>query len=162
MTTEYLKRANPPTETIDTATSETVQRMLAQIKREGREAVERYARDLDGYQGKIVLDESDFAAAAKSVPQGVRDDIAFAHQRVRDFAQRQRDSLAEFEVELMRGLVAGQKLIPANTAGCYVPGGRYAHAASAIMSVCTAKVAGVSHIVATSPVEYTFFITSTP
>ncbi len=60
----------------------------------------------------------------------MRDDIAFAHQRVRDFAQRQRDSLAEFEVELMSGLVAGQKLIPANTAGCYVPGGRYAHAAS--------------------------------
>ena len=151
MTTEYLKRANPPTETIDTATSETVQRMLAQIKREGREAVERYARDLDGYKGKIVLDERDFATAAKSVPRGVRDDIAFAHQRVRDFAQRQRDSLAEFEVELMSGLVAGQKLIPANTAGCYVPGGRYAHAASAIMSVCTAKVAGVPHIVATSP-----------
>ena len=98
-----------------------------------------------------MLDERDFATAAKSVPRGVRDDIAFAHQRVRDFAQRQRDSLAEFEVELMSGLVAGQKLIPANTAGCYVPGGRYAHAASAIMSVCTAKVAGVPHIVATSP-----------
>ena len=113
--------------------------------------MERYARDLDGYNGKIVLDESDFAAAAKAVPAGVRDDIAFAHQRVRDFAQRQRDSLAEFEVELMSGLVAGQKLIPANTAGCYVPGGRYAHAASAIMSVCTAKVAGVPNIVATSP-----------
>lgn len=151
MSTEYLKKATPPVETIDTATGETVQRMLAEIKREGREAVERYARDLDGYSGKIVLDESDFAAAAKAVPQGVRDDIAFAHTRVRDFAQRQRESLSEFEVELMSGLVAGQKLIPVNTAGCYVPGGRYAHAASAIMSVCTAKVAGVPNIIATSP-----------
>ena len=151
MTIEYLKKATPPTETIDSATGETVQRMLAEIKREGREAVERYARDLDGYRGKIVLDESDFAAAAKAVPASVRDDIAFAHKRVQDFAQRQRDSLAEFEVELMSGLVAGQKLIPANTAGCYVPGGRYAHAASAIMSVCTARVAGVPNIVATSP-----------
>lgn len=151
MTTEYLKKATPPVETIDTLTGETVQRMLAEIKREGREAVERYARDLDGYTGKIVLDESDFAAAAKSVPQGVRNDIAFAHNRVRDFAQRQRESLSEFEVELMSGLVAGQKLIPANTAGCYVPGGRYAHAASAIMSVCTARVAGVPNIIATSP-----------
>lgn len=151
MTTEYLKKATPPIETIDTATGETVQRMLAEIKREGREAVERYARDLDGYTGKIVLDESDFAAAAKAVPVSVREDIAFAHKRVKDFAQRQRDSLAEFEVELMNGLIAGQKLIPANTAGCYVPGGRYAHAASAIMSVCTARVAGVPNIVATSP-----------
>jgi sulfopropanediol 3-dehydrogenase len=151
MTTEYLKKANPPQATIDAATGETVQRMLAEIKAEGREAVERYARDLDGYKGKILLEAADIAAAIKAVPQTVRDDIAFAHQRVRDFAQRQRDSLGEFEVELMSGLVAGQKLIPVNTAGCYVPGGRYAHAASAIMSVCTAKVAGVPNIVATSP-----------
>ena len=151
MTLEYLKKATPPQATIDAATGETVQHMLSEIKREGREAVERYARDLDGYKGKIVLDEGDIAVAVKAVPQTVRDDIAFAHQRVRDFAQRQRDSLAEFEVELMSGLIAGQKLIPVNTAGCYVPGGRYAHAASAIMSVCTAKVAGVPHIVATSP-----------
>ena len=151
MTTEYLKKANPPQATIDAATGETVQRMLAEIKAEGREAVERYARDLDGYKGKILLGEADIAEAVKGVPTTMRDDIEFAHQRVRDFAQRQRDSLAEFEVELMSGLIAGQKLIPVNTAGCYVPGGRYAHAASAIMSVCTAKVASVPNIVATSP-----------
>lgn len=151
MTTEYLKKATPPQATIDAATGETVQRMLADIKANGREAVERYARDLDGYKGKIVLDEADIAEAIKAVPVTVREDIAFAHKRVRDFAQLQRDSLGEFEVELISGLVAGQKLIPVNTAGCYVPGGRYAHAASAIMSVCTAKVAGVPNIVATSP-----------
>ncbi|MEY3510058.1 MAG: putative histidinol dehydrogenase, partial [Pseudomonadota bacterium] len=151
MTVEYLKQATPSQATIDAATGETVQRMLADIKAEGREAVERYARDLDGYTGKVLLDEDDMARAIQRVPVTVREDIAFAHQRVRDFAQRQRDSLAEFEVELMSGLVAGQKLIPVNTAGCYVPGGRYAHAASAIMSVCTAQVAGVPNIVATSP-----------
>lgn len=151
MTTEYLKKATPPQATIDAATGETVQRMLADIKANGCEAVERYARDLDGYKGKILLDEADIAQAIKAVPVTVREDIAFAHQRVRDFAQLQRDSLGEFEVELISGLVAGQKLIPVNTAGCYVPGGRYAHAASAIMSVCTAKVAGVPNIVATSP-----------
>lgn len=151
MTIEYLKKANPAQATVDAATSETVQRMLTVIKTEGREAVERYARDLDGYHGKIVLDEADIAEAVKAVPLTVREDIAFARQRVRDFAQRQRDSLGEFEVELMSGLVAGQKLIPVNTAGCYVPGGRYAHAASAIMSVCTARVAGVPNIVATTP-----------
>ncbi len=151
MTTEYLKKAHPPTETIDTATAQTVQRMLAEIKTGGKEAVERYARDFDGYKGSIVLGDADFAAATKQLSQGVRDDIAFAHKRVSDFAKRQRDSMHEFEVELMEGLITGQKLIPVNTAGCYVPGGRYAHAASAIMSVATAKVAGVANIVATSP-----------
>jgi sulfopropanediol 3-dehydrogenase len=151
MTIEYLKKAPPRQESIDTATSETVERLLADIQRNGRSAVEKYARDLDGWHGPIVLAEDDFAKASQSLSQGVKDDIAFAYSRVRDFALRQRESLHEFEVELIDGLVAGQKLIPVNTAGCYVPGGRYAHAASAIMSVCTAKVAGVPDIVATSP-----------
>ncbi|MEY3474196.1 MAG: putative histidinol dehydrogenase [Pseudomonadota bacterium] len=151
MTIEYLKKAPPRQESIDTATAETVQRLLADIQRNGRSAVEKYARDLDGWHGPIVMGEDDFAKATRALSQGVKDDIAFAHARVRDFALRQRASLQEFEVELIDGLVAGQKLIPVNTAGCYVPGGRYAHAASAIMSVCTAKVAGVPDIVATSP-----------
>ena len=151
MTIEYLKKAPPRQESIDTATAETVQRLLADIQRNGRSAVEQYARDLDGWHGPIVMGEDDFAKATRALSQGVKDDIAFAHARVRDFALRQRASLHEFEVELIDGLVAGQKLIPVNTAGCYVPGGRYAHAASAIMSVCTAKVAGVPDIIATSP-----------
>ncbi len=151
MAIEYLKKAPPRQESIDTATSDTVVRLLAEIQRNGRSAVEKYARDLDGWHGPIVLGEDDFSRASKSLSQGVKDDISFAYARVRDFARRQRESLHEFEVELIDGLVAGQKLIPVNTAGCYVPGGRYAHAASAIMSVCTAKVAGVPDIVATSP-----------
>ena len=151
MTIEYLKKATPPQEAIDNATSETVERLLIDIQKNGRDAVEKYARELDGWHGPVVVSDDEFAKASKALSQGIRDDIAFAHARVKDFAQRQRDSLHEFEVELIDGLVAGQKLIPVNTAGCYVPGGRYAHAASAIMSVCTAKVAGVPHIVATSP-----------
>ena len=75
MTTEYLKKATPPQATIDAATGETVQRMLAEIKAEGREAVARYARDLDGYKGKIVLDEADIAEAIKAVPQTVREGL---------------------------------------------------------------------------------------
>jgi sulfopropanediol 3-dehydrogenase len=151
MTIEYLKKVTPPTAMIDTATTETVHRMLADIKQGGRDAVERYARDFDGWHGPIVLGEAALAEAANKISPRTRDDIEFAHTRVRDFAMRQRESLHEFETELMDGLVAGQKLIPVNTAGCYVPGGRYAHAASAIMSVCTATVAGVPNIVATSP-----------
>lgn len=151
MSIEYLKKANPPSAAIDSATAKTVQQMLAEIQAQGRTAVERYARELDGWEGNIVLGEADFHAASRSLSQGVKDDIAFAHSRVRDFALLQRESLHEFEAELIGGLKVGQKLIPVNTAGCYVPGGRYAHVASAIMSVCTAKVAGVPQIVATSP-----------
>ena len=151
MTLEYLKKATPAQEAIDLATAETVQSLLADIQKNGRDAVEKYARELDGWHGPVVMDEAAFANASRQLSQGVIDDIAFAHARVRDFAQRQRESLHEFESELIDGLIAGQKLIPVNTAGCYVPGGRYAHAASAIMSVCTAKVAGVPNIVATSP-----------
>jgi sulfopropanediol 3-dehydrogenase len=151
MPIHYLKKADPPVQAIDTATAETVRKMLAEIQAGGEEAVRRYARDLDGYSGEIVLGEAAFAAAEKALSPGIKDDIRFARDRVQDFARRQRDSLHEFSAELLPGLVAGQRLIPCQTAGCYVPGGRYAHAASAIMSVGTAQVAGVKHIVATSP-----------
>ncbi len=148
---EYLKKANPPVQKIDTETGETVQRMLAEILVGGEEAVRRYARDFDGWTGDIVLGEEAFAKAEKALSEGVKQDIRYARDRVCSFAQLQRDSLHEFQSELRPGLIAGQKLIPVATAGCYVPGGRYAHAASAIMSVGTAKIAGVPSVVATSP-----------
>ena len=151
MAIHHLKKADPPVQAIDTATSETVRRMLDEIKSGGEEAIRRFARDLDGYQGDIVLGEAAFAAAERALSPGIKDDIRFARDRVQDFARRQRESMHEFSAELLPGLVAGQRLIPCRTAGCYVPGGRYAHAASAIMSVGTAQVAGVKHIVATSP-----------
>ena len=151
MTIEYLKKATSSPDKIDRLTTETVQRILTDIKDHGHAAAERYARDLDGWHGPVIVSDDDIAKANRSLSQGMKDDIDFAHTRVKDFAIRQRESLREFEVELIDGLVAGQKLIPVNTAGCYVPGGRYAHAASAIMSICTAKVAGVPNIVATSP-----------
>ncbi len=151
MAIHHLKKADPPVQAIDTATSETVRRMLDEIKSGGEEAVCRFARDMDGYQGDIVLGEAAFAAAERALSPGVKDDIRFARDRVQDFARLQRESMHEFSAELLPGLVAGQRLIPCGTAGCYVPGGRYAHAASAIMSVGTAQVAGVKHIVATSP-----------
>jgi sulfopropanediol 3-dehydrogenase len=151
MAMQYLKQASPPQQAIDTATGETVRKMLDEIKAGGEDAVRRYARDLDGYRGEIVLGDAAFAAAERALSPGIKDDIRFARDRVQDFARRQRDSMHEFSAELLPGLVAGQRLIPCGTAGCYVPGGRYAHAASAIMSVGTAQVAGVKHIVATSP-----------
>jgi len=151
MSIDHLKQAAPPVPAIDTATTETVRRMLAEIEAGGVDVARRYAREFDGWHGDIVVGEAAFAHAEAALSEGVKADIRFARDRVQDFARRQRDSMHEFQAELIPGLVAGQRLIPCNTAGCYVPGGRYAHAASAIMSVGTASVAGVKHIVAASP-----------
>lgn len=151
MTASYLKKANPPQQAIDTATGATVQAMLERLEREREDAARAYARELDGWLGEIVVSAADMARAEAALSDGVKADIRFARDRVQDFARRQRDSMHEFEVELLPGLRVGQRLIPCNTAGCYVPGGRYAHAASAIMSVGTASVAGVRNIVAATP-----------
>lgn len=148
---EYLKKASPPAPAIDRDTGETVRRMLADIEAGGEEAARRHARELDGWRGDIVVGEEQFAAAERGLSKLVKDDIGFARDRVQDFARRQRDSLREFEAELIPGLTTGQRLIPCDTAGCYVPGGRYAHAASAVMSIGTAAVAGVPNIVAATP-----------
>ena len=148
---EYLKRAVRTPEADDAATREIVARMLGEIEAGGEAVARRYAAEFEGWTGDIVVPRSDIDAAIKRLPETAKADIRFARDRVRDFAQRQRDSMQEFEVALIDGLVAGQRIVPVTTAGCYVPGGRFAHAASAIMSVCTAKVAGVPNIIAASP-----------
>ncbi len=151
MSIQYLKQATPPVQAIDTATAETVRRLLADIEAGGEEAARRCAREFDGWSGDIVVPELAFERAEDALSAGVKDDIRFARDRVQEFARRQRDSMHEFQAELLPGLVTGQRLIPCNTAGCYVPGGRYAHAASAVMSVGTAAVAGVKNIIAATP-----------
>ena len=151
MSMRYLKQAHPPAQYHDSSTGDTVRNMLEAMQAGGEEAARRFAADLDGWHGPIVVSPDEFLKSEKALSQGVRDDIRFARDRVQDFARRQRDSMQEFSAELIPGLTAGQRLIPCNTAGCYVPGGRYAHAASAIMSVGTASVAGVRNIIATTP-----------
>ncbi len=85
------------------------------------------------------------------IDEQTKKDIQFAYEQVYNFAVKQRDSMLEFETELYPGVIAGQRLIPVNVAGCYVPGGRFAHAASALMSIATARAAGVPFVVACSP-----------
>ena len=92
----------------------------------------------------------EIAANARQIPAQVKADIDFAIQQVFAFAQAQRRSLSEFQVELHKGVTAGQRVLPVNVAGCYAPAGRYAHIASAYMGVATAKAAGVKTIVACS------------
>lgn len=150
MAVEYLKKATKTAATGEDDTRRIVAEMLADIEAGGEDRVRHYASSLDGWTGDIVVSRDEIAAAAEKVPQRLRDDLQFAHERVRKFAEAQRASMTEFETELSPGLFAGQKLIPVNTAGCYIPGGRYSHVASAIMSVTTAKVAGVDNVIACS------------
>ena len=117
--------------------------MLAKIEVGGEETALAYGRDLDGYDGDAIVSEEIIAASAERVSSQLKADIQFAYDRVTKFAEAQLASISEFETELSPGLWAGQKTIPIETAGCYVPGGRYAHVASAIMSIATAKVAAL-------------------
>lgn len=147
----YMKKAVRTAETGQQDVHEAVSAMLAEIAQGGEEAARRYARDLDKWAGEIVVSPADRAAAAALVPERLKADIRFAHHNVRRFAQAQRASVTDCEIEILPGLMAGQKQIPVAAAGCYVPGGRYSHVASAIMTITTAKVAGVPHIAACSP-----------
>ncbi len=147
----YLKKADKSPTTGEEDTRRIVQDMLAKIENGGEDMAREYAENLDKWTGDIIVTSEEIAEAGERLSQRARDDIQFAYDRVKKFAEAQLASMQEFETELSPGLIAGQKLIPVHTAGCYVPGGRYAHIASAIMSVTTAKVAGVKNVIACSP-----------
>ncbi len=151
MTVEYLKRAAKTALAEAESVSDTVKTILDEIEQGGEAVARQYAAQFDQYNGPLMLDEEDIAAASAKVSQKLKDDIAFAHDNVRRFAERQRETMQDMEMEIVPGLIAGQRLIPVSSAGCYVPGGRYSHIASAIMTVTTAKVAGVQHVTACSP-----------
>lgn len=150
---EYLKRAAAEGDVAqeDERIQAVVKEMLNRIKLEGESVVREYAKQFDGWQGDFILSEQKKLALIEQVPQRVKDDIDFAHRQIKRFAEAQRDSLQSFEIETEEGVRLGQQILPVESAGCYVPGGRYAHAASALMSVATAKAAGVPFIVACSP-----------
>ena len=150
MAISYLKKAVKTPATGTEETRKIVSEMLERIENGGEAEALRYGRELDGYEGEAVITAAQIAQASASVSETLKEDIQFAVDRVTRFAHAQRESISSFETELSPGLWAGQKLIPIETAGCYVPGGRYAHVASAVMSIATAKVAGVQNIVACS------------
>jgi sulfopropanediol 3-dehydrogenase len=147
---EYLKKASRTPATESEEARRTAGAMLADIHARGETAVREYAEKLDRWKGEIVVSRAEAERRTASIPESVKRDIEFATDRVRRFAKAQRDSIEEFSVELENGLVAGQRLVPVNVAGCYVPTGRYAHIASAYMAIATAKAAGVPTVVACS------------
>jgi sulfopropanediol 3-dehydrogenase len=146
----YLKKAVKVAATETEAARKVVTEMLAAIEAGGEQAVRNYAVKLDGWSGDIVLDAAAIERQTRDIPAGIKDDIAFAAGQVRRFADAQRASVQDFAMEIAPGLELGQKLVPVNTAGCYVPTGRYAHIASAYMSIATARAAGVKTIIACS------------
>jgi sulfopropanediol 3-dehydrogenase len=151
MTREYLKKAALHAKSDASDVNKIVTDILSDIEAGGDEAALRYAKKFDNYDGPILLSEEDIAIAAAKVPQKLRDDIAFSHDNVRRFAEVQKSTMRDVELEVVPGVTLGQKVIPCQGAGCYVPGGRYSHIASAIMTVTTARVAGCNHITACSP-----------
>ena len=152
MAIKYLKRAIKTPSTDDSKTKNAVQNILNDIEKRREEGIKEITKKFDNYDGEIILSKEKIEEAIKKVNQKTKDDVQFAHERIRKFAEHQLKSMNnEFEVELSKGLFAGQRLIPVNTAGCYIPGGRYAHISSATMAITPAKVAGVKTIICASP-----------
>ena len=150
----HLKERTGEAETreYDAKVRHTVEDILADIESRGDAAVRELSEKFDNWNPEnFSLSEQEIEAAMAKVAKRDLDDIRFAQEQVRNFAQHQRDALRDVEVETMPGVVLGHKNIPVNSVGCYVPGGKYPMVASAHMSVVTAKVAGVPRIVASAP-----------
>ena len=150
----YLKRGKNAQSQADDdrKVRETVGSILKHIEVRGDEAVREYSKKFDNWDpADFRLSQAAIEAAVKQLSPRELEDIKFAQTQVRNFAQLQRDSMKDIEVETLPGVFLGHKHIPVNAVGCYVPGGKYPLIASAHMSVLTAKVAGVKRIVATAP-----------
>jgi sulfopropanediol 3-dehydrogenase len=132
--------------------AERVATILDDIRERGDEAVRQYSEKFDNWSPESFrLSQDDIARIVSGVPGTVLDDIRFVQQQVRTFAQAQRDSMDDIEIETLPGVRLGHRHVPVSGAGAYVPGGRYPLTASAHMTIVTAKVAGVSRVAACTP-----------
>ncbi|MFL5046386.1 MAG: histidinol dehydrogenase [Xanthobacteraceae bacterium] len=150
----YLKRGMDASaiKAADAKVRETVEGILAEIEARGEEAVRELSQKLDNWAPQsFKLEPDEIERAISQVAKRDLDDIRFAQMQVRNFAQKQKDTLKDLEVETLPGVVLGHRHIPVNSIGCYVPGGRYPMVASAHMSIVTARVAGVKRIIACAP-----------
>jgi sulfopropanediol 3-dehydrogenase len=151
---EYLKRGKPQEARAedDAKVRATVEGILSDIQARGDAAVRELSAKFDGYEPEAFrLTDSEIEAAMQKVSDREMADIRFAQQQIRNFAEVQKSSMKDVEVETLPGVILGHKNIPVNSVGCYVPGGKFPMVASAHMSVITAKVAGVQRIVASAP-----------
>jgi sulfopropanediol 3-dehydrogenase len=152
--TRYLKSATPAAQDAErlNAVRATVTEVIAAVRERGDAAVREYSEKFDGWSpARFRLDAEEIEKIVATVPAQAISDIVSVQARVRRFAEFQRESLHDFEVETEPGVWLGQKNIPVASAGAYIPGGRYPLVASAHMTIVTAKVAGVQHITACTP-----------
>ncbi len=148
----YIKKAAKTPESDEAETRKVVENILNTVRENGDDEILRhYSSKFKNWDKKLILSPEEIEQRAQSVPAAVKDDLKFAYEQVYGFAVKQRESMQEFETEITPGVTLGQRLIPCNCAGCYIPGGLFAHAASAIMSIATAKAAGVPFVAACSP-----------
>lgn len=151
---EFLKRGKSEEEIAadDAKVRKTVEEVLEDITKRGDKAVQELSKKFDNYSAtSFRLSEEDIDKARSQMSEQDLDDISFAQEQVKKFAEHQRASLVDIEVETLPGVILGHKNIPVKSVGCYVPGGKYPLIAAAYMSVLTAKVAGVSRIIAAAP-----------
>jgi len=148
---QYLKKSTVSVATRRREVAETVSRMLAEIEAEGDEAVLRYARDLDKWEGPVRVSREQIEKVVAAQPQTFKDDFEFCKRQIQSFARRQLESMHEFAEEFGDGIVLGQKHIPVRNVGCYIPGGKYPLVSATLMSVGTARVAGCEHIIGCAP-----------
>jgi len=151
---QVLKSPTPATDTQSSGDGvvERVAAIIADIRQRGDQAVHEYSQKFDSWSPpSFRLAEDEIRHIIASLPSTTVDDIRFAQKQVRRFAQAQLDSIGEFEIETLPGVILGQKLIPIAASGAYVPGGRYPLLASAHMTIVTAKVAGVERVAACTP-----------
>ncbi|RRQ25277.1 histidinol dehydrogenase [Rhodococcus sp. Eu-32] len=142
----------PAGRTSNPAVVDTVANVIADIRANGDDAVRKYSEKFDKWSPEsFKLSDDEVAKIVSSVPETVLDDIRFAQKQIGGFARHQRESIHDFEVETIPGVFLGQRNVPVNASGAYVPGGRYPLTASAHMTVLTAKVAGVERVAATTP-----------
>ena len=154
MTIKYLKKGKNDSDKAleDASVSETVKKTLKMIKEGGDIAVRELSEKFDNYSPKsFKLSLSEINDLIDKVPARDLEDIKFAQEQIRNFAQAQRDSMQDIEVETMPGVILGHKNIPVQSVGCYVPGGKFPMVASAHMSIVTANVAKVPRIIASTP-----------
>jgi sulfopropanediol 3-dehydrogenase len=136
----------------DPAVVAKVSEMLGSIERDGMDAVLRYARELDGYEGAgLEIPEAELEKSGERIPAAVREALEAGADRTRRFARMQRDRLVNFEEEVLPGLICGQRFVPVQNVGAYLPAGRFPLLASAFMTVGVADVAGVPHLVSCTP-----------
>ena len=150
----YLKRGmdRHALEAADAEVRQTVERVLAEIKERGDDAVRELSEQFDKWSpASFRLSKQEIEQIVSQVPKRDLEDIHFAQAQVRGFAERQKACLKDLEVETLPGVILGHRNIPVNSVGCYVPGGRYPMVASAHMSVVTARVAGVKRVIAVAP-----------